>query len=728
MATTFARAARISAAVAIWATLLSAPAATGAPVADASEPSTPTTDETLDRYAEWILARADGERRNGLVRKLPYLSGPTLFDDGRCTIEDPCLQPDVEQSTAACASLEFLSEYFPARAAAHGREVTADELAIVAEFADAVLDYQYDPTPTHTDVFDGAVASSLDGNLQYYTTFGNAACGQALLAAHELTGAAAYLGAATEIGEFLLRMQDPREYYAAYGGYPFVDDEGEPTEPNGGFFDQVSSWNNVFSTMSLWNFIAVSFLQDLQDATGAEDGRYAASAAAAREFFEGGLAAGTDWYTVRFHSEAPSRNRIVAMQANRADCQDNRWHRKGSCTYEDGLPSGGTLGTDMIEYGLAGLYRYEEAVHGPAAARDAVAAHYARYTSLPAVHTASSWDPLDCVDDSRAGAVDSYYPPDHQGDVPTGDPWDFDPHLSLGGFIRSAGTELVSQEAKYYDVVGFGILAEVRDAVVPAKFAHAFGRLAAAGEDGLGAIQDRTITPMALAARDSDDLDGDGDLTEAVCNVTVGTLPIAHNGLGILATLGYVVTPLEIPDADLPAGDLATGYDGALAATGGVEPYSWSLADGHLPAGIDLGLDGTLTGVPAVPGTSTFAVQVRDALGAIARRSITVTVGGCERMVTGIHRGGITADTGVVCLDGARQSGDVVITGDARLAVLGSAINGAVRVGGNAGVTLCGTDVRGELDVVATEGRVLVDPAPCPSSTVTGGRGATAGG
>ena len=97
-------------------------------------------------------------------------------------------------------------------------------------------------------------------------------------------------------------------------------------------------------------------------------------------------------------------------------------------------------------------------------------------------------------------------------------------------------------------------------------------------------------------------------------------------------------------------------------------------------------------------------------------------------MVTGIHRGGITADTGVVCLDGARQSGDVVITGDARLAVLGSAINGAVRVGGNAGVTLCGTDVRGELDVVATEGRVLVDPAPCPSSTVTGGRGATAGG
>lgn len=499
----------------------------------------PASAAMLDRLADWILATADGQHRNGLMRKLPYLSSPELYADGRCTPVDPCLQPDVPQSTAACSSLEFLAHYYPARAQASGRTVLSSELAILDEFADAVLAYQVDQTPAHADLFDGAVASALGESQLYYTTFGNAMCGQALLSAHEVTGTQAYLDAATDIGDFLLRMQDPRPYYAPYGVQPFVDADGNATEPTGGFFDQVSSWNNLFSTMSLWNLTASAFLVDLEESAGSPDGRYRTAAALARTFLEEGLDLGTDWYTVRFSSPATAKNRVVAQSANSANCRDARWHRKGSCAYSNGLPSGGTLGTDMVEYGLAGLYGYESRVNDETTASAAVAGHYQRYSSLSAIHTASANDPLDCVDDTLAGTVDPYYPPDNQGTVPTEDPWDYDAHMSFGGYVRSSGTNLSTAEAKYYDIVGFGILAEIRSQLVPAKFSHAYARFIAAGDRALVAIQDRSLAPMALPGKDEADLDRDGNTGESVCVVTEGTLPIAHNGIGILATVGY---------------------------------------------------------------------------------------------------------------------------------------------------------------------------------------------
>ncbi|WP_159619930.1 hypothetical protein [Ruania rhizosphaerae] len=527
--------------------------------------TTSASGPALDTYASWILRRDDGEHRNGLMRKLRYVYGSSI---GSCTETDPCLEVDVQQSTAACSSLEFLSRYFPARAAWQGRSsLYLDERNAIAEFADAVLAYQADPNPDRDDLFDGAVASSLGGSQLYYTTFGNASCGRALLAAYELTAEPAYASAAVDIGEFLLRMQDPRDYYESYGAEPFLDNTGQPTAPPGGFFDQVSSWNNLFATMSLWNMTAVEFLSELEHALGSTDGRYAAAAADGRAFLEEGLDLGTDWYTADFDSPATAQNRIVAMSANSANCKDNRWHRKGACDYVDGLPSGGSLGTDMIEYAMASLYRYEREVNGQASATAAVGDHYERYTSIPGTHTASSTDPLNCVDDTHAGAVDPYYPPDNQGTTGTGDPWDYDPHLSFGGYVRSSGTDLTTAEAKYYDIVGFGILADVRADLVPDKFAHGYERLVAAEDYALVAIQDRSLMPMALPGRDGDDVDGDGDTTEHMCILTEGTLPIAHNGLGLLATVGYA-------------------HDGPGPVTAGAHPQvppDWREAAGRRP-------------------------------------------------------------------------------------------------------------------------------------------------
>lgn len=54
-------------------------------------------------------------------------------------------------------------------------------------------------------------------------------------------------------------------------------------------------------------------------------------------------------------------------------------------------------------------------------------------------------------------------------------------------------------------------------------------------------------------------------------------------------------------------------YNSILQATGGTPPYSWSETAGALPAGIELGLDGALSGTPTESGSFDFTARVTDA-------------------------------------------------------------------------------------------------------------------
>jgi hypothetical protein len=77
----------------------------------------------------------------------------------------------------------------------------------------------------------------------------------------------------------------------------------------------------------------------------------------------------------------------------------------------------------------------------------------------------------------------------------------------------------------------------------------------------------------------------------------------------------YLVNPpLQITTASLPNGVVGVAYSNQLAATGGYPPYSWSLAAGSaaLPANLNLGNNGVISGVPATNGTFNFLVQVYD--------------------------------------------------------------------------------------------------------------------
>ena len=75
--------------------------------------------------------------------------------------------------------------------------------------------------------------------------------------------------------------------------------------------------------------------------------------------------------------------------------------------------------------------------------------------------------------------------------------------------------------------------------------------------------------------------------------------------------------PLSITTMSLPSGVTATGYSGSLQATGGILPYTWTITQGQLPAGLTLASEsngaGTISGTPVLVNSSTFTVQVADA-------------------------------------------------------------------------------------------------------------------
>jgi hypothetical protein len=102
----------------------------------------------------------------------------------------------------------------------------------------------------------------------------------------------------------------------------------------------------------------------------------------------------------------------------------------------------------------------------------------------------------------------------------------------------------------------------------------------------------------------------------------------------VTATASFTITvtilPLEvfIPGGSLPDGTSGQAYSALLGASGGVEPYTFFIEQGSLPAGLSLTADGRISGTPTSGGISTFTVGVGDSSDGdedvFARLSITV--------------------------------------------------------------------------------------------------------
>jgi hypothetical protein len=73
-------------------------------------------------------------------------------------------------------------------------------------------------------------------------------------------------------------------------------------------------------------------------------------------------------------------------------------------------------------------------------------------------------------------------------------------------------------------------------------------------------------------------------------------------------------TPLALAaTAPFHTGEVGVAYAPvALSATGGVQPYAWSIVAGALPSGLTIGSDGTVSGTPTSAGSFNFTIQAAD--------------------------------------------------------------------------------------------------------------------
>ena len=113
--------------------------------------------------------------------------------------------------------------------------------------------------------------------------------------------------------------------------------------------------------------------------------------------------------------------------------------------------------------------------------------------------------------------------------------------------------------------------------------------------------------------------------SDANGNVASRTYPLQiFPAPDITASDGLALEPI----ANLRHWDTGFANPQTLAATGGIQPYNWSVVSGSLPNGMSLdAATGTLGGVPTDPaGDYAAGIQLSDAVGAKAYRTVFVTL------------------------------------------------------------------------------------------------------
>jgi Putative Ig domain len=120
-------------------------------------------------------------------------------------------------------------------------------------------------------------------------------------------------------------------------------------------------------------------------------------------------------------------------------------------------------------------------------------------------------------------------------------------------------------------------------------------------------------------------------------------------------------------------GAIGTAYSQGFANTGGVQPYTWSIASGQIPPGFSLcpSPPASLDGMPTTAGTFTFTVRVTDSRGVHADEQGSITIRSATpasratlsslAVSPSCVRGGTSA-TGIVSLTGPAPAGGAVVT------------------------------------------------------------------
>jgi len=175
--------------------------------------------------------------------------------------------------------------------------------------------------------------------------------------------------------------------------------------------------------------------------------------------------------------------------------------------------------------------------------------------------------------------------------------------------------------------------------------------------------------------------------------------------------------PLQITTASpLTSGETAQGYTAQLQATGGVAPYTWSVTQGQLPAGLSLVTNAdstaTISGTPILTGDSTFTVQVTDSEVVPATKTMVYSISITANTTSPTVNDALLQGTYAYFFDGFDKNGTVMVVGTFTADGKGNITSGTQdsnRISGVAtGATIStgtysiGADGRGTLELTST--------------------------
>lgn len=100
----------------------------------------------------------------------------------------------------------------------------------------------------------------------------------------------------------------------------------------------------------------------------------------------------------------------------------------------------------------------------------------------------------------------------------------------------------------------------------------------------------------------------------------------------LLIIIAQPPPPLVIQTISLPDTTAERPYTQTLQATGGVPPYTWSIASGSLGTGLNLSASGVISGTPTSPGTSVFVVRITDSAAQSVTRTLAIAIKPADKL------------------------------------------------------------------------------------------------
>ena len=263
-----------------------------------------------------------------------------------------------------------------------------------------------------------------------------------------------------------------------------------------------------------------------------------------------------------------------------------------------------------------------------------------------------------------------------------------------------------------------------------------------------------SITLTATVANDNHSdgvtwsLNGVGTLSNQTTTSVTYTAPAATSvaqqatvmAVSVKETTKYSTTALTVPplptittSSGALAGNVGSTYSVQLAGSGGISPYTWTVASGStLPAGLSLSTAGVLSGTPLAlaSGTTNVVFQLKDAgtptalsatrtLGISITAAPAITFGGTMPATNNYdqaYAGSAAASGGVGALTYTVSSG-ALPTGLSLNAASGS-VTGTTTVGGTYNFSIMAADAFGDSATHAYQIAVI-----SPALTITPGPG-----